>query len=251
MQRPGGRERPCPGTGRTCSPPRAAPVTGPATPHTSAPPWRVRALHEGEAAVGRGEDRRASKSVGGRSCTVGARPGAAEIGLQAGYSAGDRVVGRGHPGKRMTGRGVLGVERRTASRGWLPWSRYCIRSGAGLRPSRRRRAGPYGKELRKEPGDLARRAGTGEPRAGQDSGSPRAWTCPVATPDPGTCGGQPVARERSGRPLGLTPGTATAPRGTGGIHRGPVDAGPWGDSTAAEEGATGWVWGGWFWGGWV
>lgn len=48
---------------------------GPATPHTSAPPWRVRALHKGESAVGRGENRRASKSVGGRACAVGGEPG--------------------------------------------------------------------------------------------------------------------------------------------------------------------------------
>jgi hypothetical protein len=83
---------------------------------------------------------------------VGRRPGvhrrkgarAADVGLQAESSARNRVVGRGHPGKRATGLGVLEVERRTASGGWLPWSRISVRSGAGLRLSRRRRAGPTG-----------------------------------------------------------------------------------------------------------
>src|SRR3954465_11543634 len=54
--------------------------------------------------------------------------------------------------------------------------------------------------------------------------------------------GQPVARECSGGPLGLTPGTATGPRGTGGIPRGPADdAGPRGRCAAAGEGAAGWM----------
>jgi hypothetical protein len=83
---------------------------------------------------------------------VGRRPGvrrrrgarAADVGLQAESSARNRVVGRGHPGKKATGLGVLEVERRTASGGWLPWSRICIRSGAGMHLSRRRRAGPTG-----------------------------------------------------------------------------------------------------------
>src|SRR3954463_6164658 len=54
--------------------------------------------------------------------------------------------------------------------------------------------------------------------------------------------GPPVAGECSGGPLGLTPGTATAPRGTGGIPRGPADdAGPRGGCAAAGEGAAGWI----------
>jgi hypothetical protein len=116
---------------------------GPASPHTSAPPVRVRALHEGESAVGRGENCRAERrSAAGSAPSQGAR--AADVGLQAESSARNRVVGHGHPGKRATGLGVLEVERRTASGGWLPWSRICIRSGAGLHLSRRRRAGPRG-----------------------------------------------------------------------------------------------------------
>jgi hypothetical protein len=108
---------------------------------------------------------RHSRSAAGSAPSEGSQV-AAEIGLQAADVLGDRAVGHGHPGKRATGRGVLRMERRTASSGWLPWSRNSIRSGAGERPSRRRRAGPYGNELRKEPGDLDLRAGTGEPRAG-------------------------------------------------------------------------------------
>jgi hypothetical protein len=61
--------------------------------------------------------------VGGRRCAVVGEPVAARIGLQAADVLGDRVVGRGHPGKRATGLGVLEVGRRTASGGWLPWSR--------------------------------------------------------------------------------------------------------------------------------
>src|SRR3954454_17554509 len=54
--------------------------------------------------------------------------------------------------------------------------------------------------------------------------------------------GQPVARECSGGPLGLLPGTATAPRGTGGIPRVPADdAGPRGRCAAAGEVAAGWI----------
>src|SRR4051812_8802231 len=110
---------------------------------------------------------------------------------------------------------------------------------------RMRRSGPQGNELQVEPGDLDRRAGRGDPLTGQDSGSPRVRTSPVAAGDVMDGIGQPVARERSGGPPGLTPGTATAPRGTGGIPRAPADdAGPRGRSATAGEGAPGGVGGG-------
>src|SRR4051812_49284738 len=107
---------------------------------------------------------------------------------------------------------------------------------------RMRRSGPQGNELQVEPGDLDRRAGRGDPLTGQDSGSPRVRTSPVAAGDVMDGIGQPVARERSGGPPGLTPGTATAPRGTGGIPRAPADdAGPRGRSATAGEDAAGWI----------
>ena len=213
---------------------------GPAAPHASTPPGRVRALPgKGEPAVGRGENRRASKSVGGRECAVGVSQVAAEVGLQAADVLGGTessvavTRGRGRPVSACSGesggrRPAAGCRGRANS----------IRSGAGMHPPRRR-SGRYGNGLPREPGDRDRRAGAGDPRAGQASGSPRARTSPVATPDPGACGGQPVARECSGGPLGLTPGAATAPRGTGGIHRGPAGAGRRRVSSAAEEDAAG------------
>jgi hypothetical protein len=199
--------------------------------HRAGTAAHVCASREGpRAARGRagGGSRRESscvRSVGGRECAVGGEPGGGRVRpcrlrtCSGTESSVPIARGRGQPVSACSRR-----VRRTASSGWLPWSRYSI-GQARERLSRRRRAGPYGNELQEEPGDLARRAGAGEPRAGLDSGSPRARTSPVGTPDPGDCGGQPVARERSGRPLGLTPGTATAPRGTGGIHRGPAGAG--------------------------
>jgi len=105
----------------------------PVAPHVSAPPWRVRALHEGESAGGRGQSDRAV-----RRSAAGSAPSERSQGRPR--SAGrlrtqrDRVVGRGHPGKGVTGLGVLGVERRTASRGWLPWSRISMSVRRGLAP---------------------------------------------------------------------------------------------------------------------
>jgi hypothetical protein len=108
----------------------------PASPHTSAPPWRVRALHR---AVGGGSRREPSCVEVGRrpECTVGGEPEAADVGRQGSDGLGDRVVGRGHPGKRATGLGMLGALRRTTSSGWLPWSRL-QRADASIRSSRER-----------------------------------------------------------------------------------------------------------------
>ena len=163
---PGDAERPSPGTGGTCfrlrrsGKPCRRCRTRLRLPGGSAPCTRARRRWVGARTVVR-QSRSAAGSAPSEVSQV-----AAEIGLQAADVLGDRAVGHGHPGKRATGLGVLRMERRTASSGWLPWSRNSVRSGAGERPSRRRRAGPYGNELRKEPGDLDRRAGTGEPRAG-------------------------------------------------------------------------------------
>jgi hypothetical protein len=109
---------------------------GRASPHTSAPPWRVRALHR---AVGGGSRREPSCVEVGRrpECTVGGEPEAADVGRQGSDGLGDRVVGRGHPGKRATGLGMLGALRRTTSSGWLPWSRL-QRADASIRSSRER-----------------------------------------------------------------------------------------------------------------
>ena len=82
-QRPGDMGRPSPGTGRTCSSPATDPGCRPVVPHTSAPPWRVRALHEGESAVV--EARivvRQDRSAAGRAPSEVSQV-AAEIGLQA------------------------------------------------------------------------------------------------------------------------------------------------------------------------
>jgi hypothetical protein len=109
---------------------------GRASPHTSAPPWRVRALHR---AVGGGSRREPSCVEVGRrpECTVGGEPEAADVGRQGSDGLGDRVVGRGRPGKRATGLGMLGALRRTTSSGWLPWSRL-QRADASIRSSRER-----------------------------------------------------------------------------------------------------------------
>ena len=147
----------------------------------------------------------------------------------------------GDRSRRARGRAEDGVQRLAAV-----VARTAFGRARGSRPSRRHRPACgralRGTSSREEPGGTAIVApARGIRGPDSDSGSPRARTSPVATPAVGTCGGQPVARERSGRPLGLMPGTATAPRGTGGIHRGPVDAGPRGGSTAAGEGAAGWI----------
>src|SRR4051794_13059115 len=107
---------------------------------------------------------------------------------------------------------------------------------------RARGPGPQGDELHVEPGDLDRRGGGGGPPAGPGRGAPRGPAGPVAVGDHRDCGGQPVAWKRSGGPPGLTPGTAIAPRGTGGPPRKPADdAGPRGRSATAGEGAAGWM----------
>ena len=245
------QHRPSPEVGRSASrSSRALPPRGPAPPAPTDPvPGRLcrtrSRLPGGSARCTRASRREVEARTVVRH--VGRRPDmhrrkgarAAEVGLQGRELSGTEssvAVTRGR-GRPVTACSRWSGGRRPAAgcRGRAS----VHRSGAGLRLSRRRRAGPYGNELREEFGDLDRRAGPGDPRAGQDSGSPRAWTRPVGTPDPETCRGQPVARERSGGPLGLTPGTATAPRGTGGIHRGPAGAGRRRVSSAAEEDAAG------------
>ena len=159
---------------------------------------------------GRGENRRASsRSAAGRAPSEVSQV-AAEIGLQAADVLGDRVDGRDHPGKRDRSRRARGgaedgVQRLAA----VVAQQHSVRRG--LRLSRGRRAGLTG-TAPTEPGDLDRRAGAGDPRAGQDNGSPRARIRPVATPDVGACAASRWPGS-SGRPRGLTPGTATAPRG--------------------------------------
>jgi hypothetical protein len=87
---------------------------------------------------------------------------AADVGRQEAEWLGDRVVGRGHPGKRATGLGVLEAVRRTTSSGWLPWSREeHVRSGARARPSGER--APCGA---RGPGP-SRRRGRAPDRVGQ------------------------------------------------------------------------------------
>ena len=231
-QRPGDESVPCGYREDLLFASRTDPVDRPASPHTSAPPWRVRALHR---AVGGGSRREPSCVEVGRrpECTVGGEPEAADVGRQGSDGLGDRVVGRGHPGKRATGLGVLGAVRRTRPAAGGRGRARCCWCGD---------QGPRGNELWKEPGDRDRRAGRGEPLAGQVSGSPRVRTSPVATVDAVKGTGQPVARKRSGGPPGLTPGTATAPRGTGGTPRGPADdAALRGRSATAGEGAAGWI----------
>jgi hypothetical protein len=80
---------------------------GPASPHTSAPPWRVRALQGSRRWVeARTVVRRSRSAAGGAPSEMsqGGRCRPAGCGW-----LGDRVVGRGHPGKRATARGVLGA----------------------------------------------------------------------------------------------------------------------------------------------
>ncbi len=67
---------------------------------------------------GRGENRRASQSVGGRTCTVGGKPEAAGVGLQVGGSGTDPSVavtrGRGRPVSAGSGCAEDGVQRLAA-----------------------------------------------------------------------------------------------------------------------------------------
>ena len=114
----------CPfaGTGRTCVAPRGRirwPVRRRRT-RLRLPGGSARCT--GQAAGGRGENRRASKSGGGRSCTVGGEPGrpmsAGKVGMARGPSRRSRSPGEGGDRSRRA-RGV----RRTASSSWLLWSR--------------------------------------------------------------------------------------------------------------------------------
>jgi hypothetical protein len=96
------------------------PVDRPAVPHTSAPPWRVRALHRGSRRwVEARTVVRHGRSAAGRAPSEVSQV-AAEVGLQAVDVLGDRGVGHGHPGKGATGLGVLeggaedGVQRLAA-----------------------------------------------------------------------------------------------------------------------------------------
>ena len=126
---------------------------------------------------------RQSRSAAGSAPSEGSQV-AAEIGLQAMDSARDRVVGHGHPGEEddrsRRARGWSGGRRPAAGcRGRATafgQARACACLGGGEQALQ-------GNELQTEPGDLDRRAGAGEPRAGQASGSPRARTSPVATPE--------------------------------------------------------------------
>ena len=193
-QRPGDGGRPLPGTGRTCCSPATDPVGRPAAPHASAPPWRVRALHGGR--VGGGSRREPSCVEVGRRPEVHRRRrarwrprSACGRGRARGPSRRSRSPGEGGDrSRRARGGAEDGVQRLAAvvARTAFGQARACAHLGGG--------AGP-GNELRGSRGP-DRRAGRGT--AADRHGSPRARTSPVATPDAGTCGGQPVARERSG-----------------------------------------------------
>ena len=113
---------------------------------------------QGRVGGGRGENSHASKSVGGRECTVGGEPVAARDRPAACIVLRDRVVGHGHPGKWAAGLGVLGVERRTASGGWLPWSRELHSVRRGLAPISEAARG------NREPGSPAGHRGPGPGR---------------------------------------------------------------------------------------
>jgi hypothetical protein len=106
-QRPGDGNRPSPGTGRICVSPSTVQDTGPALPHTSAPPGRVRALPEGEPAVGRGENRRAS----GRSAAGSAPSEASQVAAEFGRAGCGRARG---PSRRFRSPGEEGNRSRRA-----------------------------------------------------------------------------------------------------------------------------------------
>ena len=197
-----------------------------------------RAALEGQSAVGRGENGRAAKSVGGEGAPSGEarRPG----GREACENSHDRAAVVDHPGKWATGR------RARQCGGRRPAAGCRGRASCGQAreaPGSVRGVGPRGNGLRRgEPGDRARRAGGGDPLTGQDTGSPRALTSPFPAGNGRAGDGQPVATERSRRPPGLTPWTGTAPGATGRAPRGPADdAGPRGRSAAAGEDAAGWI----------
>lgn len=122
-----------------------------------------------QAAVGRGEMRTAEKSVGGRRNTVGEEPGSARAGCGGAREPSRRSRSRGKG--EVTGHGVLEAVRRTASSGWVPWSR-CVSAGRSWRPAERwpgRSPGPAGRRVAARPGRSRRRRGgpcrpTGGPR---------------------------------------------------------------------------------------
>ncbi len=96
-----------PGTGRPGVTSGTDPVSRPASPRTSAPPGRVRALPGGSR---RGSRREPScVAVGRRPDVHRRREARGGRGRPAGRWLGDRSVGRGHPGKGATGLGGLGV----------------------------------------------------------------------------------------------------------------------------------------------
>ena len=125
-----------------------------------------------QSAVGRGENRIAEKSAGGRRGTVGGEPGGGRGGPVGAEVLGDRGDGRGHPGKeRVTGLGVLdgvaedGVQRLGAV---VAQQRQPGAEGAGDGGGEEAGAGH---EIEAELLEgLDRRAGGGDPLTGQDDG---------------------------------------------------------------------------------
>ena len=229
-----------PGTGRTCgSPRRRIRSAGPASPHTSAPPWRVRALHEGSRRwVEARTVVRRSRSAAGSAPSEGSqwRPrSACRCGRARGPSRRSRSPGEGGDrSRRARGGAEDGVQRLAAVVAQLH------RSGAGC-AYLGAAAGPYGNELQEEPGDLARRAGTGRSagRTGQ-----RVTACPDQagrhdrTPGPAAASRWPGSVQavravlRRGRPLlhgGPAASTAVRPttpdRGEAAPQRGKSAAG--------------------------
>ena len=114
--------------------PGGGPGAGPAAPHDVCASLEGPRAAQGRVGGGRGENRRASKSVGGRECTVGESQVAARIGLRLATCSGTEssvtvTRGRGRPVSACSG-----MERRTASSGWLPWSRELHSVRRGLAP---------------------------------------------------------------------------------------------------------------------
>ena len=152
---PGTTASSLPDTGRTCGPPRRRiRPTGATAPRRSCLPGGSARCTE-QPAVGRGEMRTAEKSVGGRRSTVGG--GAGEC-VQLGKSSATESTVTVTRGRRSDRSRRARAVRRTASSGWVPWSR-CVQVGA-----RGARQG----------------GGRGEPRARMGVGSPRARASPVA-----------------------------------------------------------------------
>ncbi len=128
---------------------------GPTAPRRSLPPWRVRALR---GAVGGGSRRDAYCGEVGRRQEEHRRRGARWCACR-GRRARDPSRRSRSPGEGgVTGHGVLEAVRRTASSGWVPWSRCGQPGGRGARQG----------------------GGRGEPRVRQGDGSPRARASPVA-----------------------------------------------------------------------